>query len=459
MQTEPIRRKAIRIVFIYFVIGSLWILFTDRIIEYFVTDIHHLTEFQTYKGWFYILSTTLLLYLLIIAQLKKINSANRQLRESNIIISSMLSRLNYAQRTAKIGSWEWDMQIKMVWWSDEMYSITEADPFQYTPNIDWDEKFVHPDDLPEYRKIFKSALKTQKQLNYDFRIITSIGTVKYCNIIGRTEYDRDGNTVRITGTVMDISERKQAEKVIEKLNEELEQRVLERTAQLESANHELKAFSYSVSHDLRSPLRALHGFANMLLEDYGTILDEEGKRKLQFIIDNATKMGKLIDDLLAFSLVSGREMSIGAIDMNMLVNQVCNDTANETGRDRIEFITKVMPQAVGDEAMIKQVWVNLIGNAVKFTSGQPACRIEIGSDKIENENVFYIKDNGVGFNMEYSGQMFNVFKRLHSSNDFDGTGIGLSIVQRIIHRHGGRIWAEGKVNEGATFYFTLPLKQ
>jgi signal transduction histidine kinase len=459
MQMKTIHRKAIKIVLIYFVVGSLWILFTDRIIEYFVTDIHHLTEFQTFKGWFYILSTTLLLYLLIIAQLKKINSANRQLRESNLIISRLLSRLNYAQRTARIGSWDWDMGTNEVWWSDEMYSIFEADPFDYTPTIDSDKRFVHPDDLPDYQMVFKNALKTQKQLNFDFRIITSIGTTKECNIIGRTEYDRDGNTVRMTGTVMDISERKQTEKEIKKINEELEQRVLERTAQLESANHELKSFSYSVSHDLRAPLRAMDGFANMLLEDYETVLDTEGKRKLQIIISNANNMGNLIDNLLAFSLISGREMSFSAIDMNTVANQVCNDAANETGRDRTEFITKVLPQAFGDAAMIKQVWVNLIGNAVKFSSGKPAFKIEIGFDKLEDENVYYIKDNGVGFNMEYSGQMFNAFKRLHSSNDFEGTGIGLSIVQRIIHRHGGRIWAEGKVNEGATFYFTLPIRQ
>jgi PAS domain S-box-containing protein len=250
----------------------------------------------------------------------------------------------------------------------------------------------------------------------------------------------------------DITERKRAEAAINQLNENLEQR----SVQLEQANKELEAFSYSVSHDLRAPLRAIDGFSRILLEDYSDKLDQDGNRVLEVVRKNAQQMGQLIDDLLAFSRLGRKAIELLPIDMGDLAKSAFEELNAADSQSHPRLKIGSMPPARGDRSLMRQVFVNLLSNAKKYSRLNEQPVIEVGGSTENGNHIYYVKDNGAGFDMQYANKLFGVFQRLHGPEEFEGTGVGLAIVQRIIHRHGGKVWAEGKVNEGATFYFTLP---
>ena len=240
----------------------------------------------------------------------------------------------------------------------------------------------------------------------------------------------------------------------------LEGEVARRTAALEGTNAELESFSYSVSHDLRAPLRAIHGFARILLEDHKDKLDAEAQRLLGVVDQNTRRMGQLIDDLLAFSRLGRKEITAASVDMRELAQAVSEDARRAEAESRsgrsLDIRIDPLPRALGDRALLRQVMGNLVQNAVKFTRGKDRALIALGARPDGGQNVYYVKDNGAGFDPRYADKLFGVFQRLHRSEDFEGTGVGLAIVKRIVQRHGGRVWAEGNVDEGATFYFTLP---
>jgi PAS domain S-box-containing protein len=265
----------------------------------------------------------------------------------------------------------------------------------------------------------------------------------------------DGKPRQYIAIRADITERKKAEEAVHRMNAELERRVTERTAQLETANRELEAFSYSVSHDLRAPLRAVDGFSQAVIDDFGAQLPDEGRRQLQIIRYSAQRMGALIDDLLTFSRLSRQALNKRSVDTNILVRMALQELGSPWPGRRIEIRTAELPPSPGDPALLKQVWINLLANALKYTRKRDPAIIEIGCELPPTGPVYYVRDNGTGFDMKYADKLFGVFQRLHRMEDYEGTGVGLATVQRIIHRHGGRVWAEATVGRGATFSFTL----
>jgi PAS domain S-box-containing protein len=374
---------------------------------------------------------------------------DQRLTESN-------ERLRLALAAGRMGTWTRELagQDRIVG-SPELDAILGLAPGEFAGTEAALFEFIHPDDHALIREAFARAIESRTDYEVEFRFLPRNRPMGWMLGRGRAYFDAAGKPVRLAGVAIDITARKLAEQEAARLNAVLEYRVRERTAQLEASNRELEAFAYSVSHDLRAPLRSIRGFSEVLLERCAGQLDDLGQDYLRRACASALQMDKIIEDLLKLSRLGRSELRWQLINLTALATGLAEDLRRSDPGRAVEFVIAPHLEAEGDERLLRVALDNLLGNAWKFSAKTPNARIEFGSTT-EPEPAFFVRDNGVGFDPAHAPKLFGVFQRLHSASEFPGTGIGLATVQRIIHRHGGRVWATGAVNAGATFYFTLP---
>ncbi|HEX7951795.1 MAG TPA: ATP-binding protein [Burkholderiales bacterium] len=359
-----------------------------------------------------------------------------------------------------------DAMTSLVWTANAQRTFTAAQPAwaAYTGQSEEDyrgtgwRRMFHADDRAEIERQWTEAAAAGHPIESEARLWHAPSSgYRFVSLRAAPVLDERNRIREWIGTITDIDDRKRAEEEIRRLNADLEERVRRRTTELEATNKELESFSYSISHDLRAPLRAIDGYSRMVEEDYGDRLDDEGKRQLGIVREEAVKMGRLIDDLLAFSKLSRRTIDETAeIDMTVLAKTVAQELLRDQNAERVRLDVWPLPPAKGDSALIRQVWVNLLSNALKYSSSKPHAEILVTGELSNGVALYRVQDNGVGFDMKYAGKLFGVFQRLHKTEEFDGTGVGLAIVHRVVTRHGGSVRADGRPGEGATFYFTLP---
>ena len=362
--------------------------------------------------------------------------------------------LTIAQRAARAGFWSWDVPSGKLTWTPEFFALFGL-PADAEPSFPTWRAALHPDDVEAAEARIMSALEEHAPLENEYRVVLADGTERWIGAVGTTSYADDGSPLRMSGICLDIDERKHREEEIRALNEELEGRVAERTRELSASIRELEQFVYSVSHDLRSPLRALDGFSQVLLEDYDAALDDEGRDHLRRIRHAAQHMAELIDALLALAKVGRRQVDLRMVDLTAAAERILDELRHSDPGRSVSVKVEDGLQARTDEALADIVLRNLLGNAWKFTALHEAATIAVGSVRRGGRVAFYVRDNGAGFDQEYAATMFDPFRRLHEHAEYPGTGIGLATVRRALEKLGGDCWAEGAPGEGATFFFTL----
>ena len=383
-----------------------------------------------------------------------------QRRQAEEALRASEEHLRLALEASQMGTWEWIIKSNQVKWSSQVEKIFGLKVGEFDGSYESYSKLLHPDDRDRVEHTIARALSGEVEPYVtEHRIVLPGGGLRWIGGRGTVYRDAAGAPVLIRGTVSDITAQKEVEQQVRQLNEDLEKRVQERTAELSAANRELESFSYSVSHDLRAPLRNVSGFVELLRRRIGSALDEKSLKYIDTITNETRRMGQLIDDLLAFSRSGRSELRTAAVDMTALASEVRDSLALEAQGREIAWSIADLPEIRADRNLLRQALFNLMHNAVKYTRPQAKAEIIIGSlvdGKRSGQQTFFVRDNGVGFEMKHASRLFAVFQRLHHSKQFEGTGIGLANVQRIVHRHGGRVWAESELGNGSTFYFSLP---
>ena len=396
----------------------------------------------------------------------RINRMLDALKQADEAVRASETRLRQAMDATHEGLWEWNLQAHTSYFSPRCFAMLGYAPGEVHETSEAFMDLLHPDDRELVRTTIRENVR--KRINdyrFEFRLKHKLG--RWCWIRSRgnvVEWAPDGSPIRLVGTNDDITESKQAEAEIRRLNEQLEQRVRERTAQLEEANRHLESFNYSVSHDLRAPLRAIDGFSQMVIEECRGKLSEDVEQNLARIRAASQRMACLIDSMLSLSRLSSRELHREDVDLSQVARTILQLTLKKDPHRNVSVVIEDGLKVKGDADLLRIVLENLMENSWKFTSKREEATIEFGMMKgpvprmpasETGKTVFFIRDNGSGFDMAYANKLFGLFQRLHTQAEFEGMGIGLATVQKIIRRHGGEIWAEGEVGKGATFYFTV----
>jgi signal transduction histidine kinase len=360
-------------------------------------------------------------------------------------------RLQIGQRTAGMIVMDWDIVKDELSWSDDPARLRGPLPASGRYPLYKDQ--VHPEDRERFLAVRAQGMETLARHDQEYRLVRTDGAVIWVRSERVVIPGADGKAARMLLALHDITRRKEAEQALQRMNEELERRVQERTAALAAANRDLESFAYSVSHDLRTPLRAIAGFVNLLREQDGAVMSDEGRRYMGVVEDNALRMAALIDALLQLAHATRKAMDRRSVDMQALAREVCDELAADYPDARIAI--DALPPAEGDATLIRQVYANLVDNALKYSAGVTAPRVELGAEMAGGVTAYFVRDNGVGFDMAHAGKLFEAFHRLHADPRYAGAGIGLALASQIVQRHQGRIWAESARGRGAVFRFTL----
>ena len=391
---------------------------------------------------------------LVIFSLIVLGQGKRQRQAEDALLKSEENLRIIADHTFDWEYWE-GPQHELHYMSPSCERFTGYSLAEFTADSGLLYRIIHPDDQHLMRQHLEN-IAFHDEMVIDFRIVRRDGEIRWISHGCQAVYGKDGRHLGRRASNRDITERKQAEAEVRRLNAELEQRVAQRTAQLEAANKELEEFSYSMSHDMSTPLRALDGFSKILLDEHSAQLNDEGKRLLRVLRENSRRMGRLVNDILHFLSVGRLRMELGPIDIARLASEIFSELQQASPARGLRLEVGTLSPAWGDRNMIREVLQNLLSNAVKFSPLKGEVLVELGCTTGETENIYSVRDHGIGFDMLYADKLFRVFERVHPTGQYEGSGIGLALVKRIITRHGGRVWAEGKVNEGATLYFALP---